>query len=158
MTGAAGGRDAGGFGSGLWSGLVVAFLLASVGMVQIRAKVFGGYPSGDWPRDGYTWHFLPAFAAVTLLWVATARRYGHRAGTSLRTSLERVGRAASPMLGLVVAWSWYGLTGPEFHAAGGCDVYPLCHDTGRALIVIWSAPWMAWGLWNLRRLFRGAES
>lgn len=144
------------FRAGVWTGLVVCFLAASIGMVQIRAELFGGYPSGDWPRDGYTWHFVPAFAAAVLLWLAVAWWYRRSSGASVAIALERVGRAASPMLGLAIAWSWYGLTGPRFHAAGGCDVYPLCHDTGPGLIVVWSAPWLGWGLWNVIRLVRGA--
>lgn len=147
-----------GFASGLWTGLIVTFLLASLGMVQMRAKLFEGFPSGDWPRHGYTWHFLPAFAMATFLWFLAAWRYGRGSRAALSVALERVGRAASPMLGLVIAWSWYGLTGSQFHASGGCHIYPLCHDSGPGLILVWSAPWVVWGVFNVIRVIRRSES
>lgn len=143
--------------AGIWIGLVSSFLVASLGMVQVRAKIFGGYPSGDWARDGYTWHFLLPFAACLLLWWLAARVWSRRASCSLRVGLEAIGRASAPLLGLVTAWSWYGLTGDQFHLAHGCDTYLLCHDVGPAPIVVWSAPWILWAGYRWWRLWAGTS-
>lgn len=131
--------------SGVWIGLTVSYLLASIGMVQVRAKVFGGYPSGDWPVDGYTWHFVPVFVLIVAAWWLVSVWVSRRRGLSIGTVFRALGSRASPMLGLVIAWSWYGLTGEQFHASGGCTTYPLCHDSGPFLILMWSAPWLLWG-------------
>lgn len=139
---------------GLWIGSAVTFLGASLAMVQIRSKVFGGFPSGDWPRDGYTWHFLPALILCLAVWVGAAHLWTRRHGGKLRDWMERLGRAAAPLLGLVVTWSWYGLTGRQFHAAHGCDTPILCHDVAPASVVIWSAPWMLWAGWRVWKLWR----
>lgn len=112
--------------AGIWVGLTVSFLLASLAMVQLRCKVTGGYPCGDWPRDGYTWQFWPAFLLLLLVWAATAAVWTRRAGRSFWRGVEAHGEAASPMLGLVVAWAWYGLTGPQFHPPA-CTTPVLCH-------------------------------
>lgn len=141
--------------AGLWVGGTVSFLAASLLMVQIRAKVFGGFPSGDWPRDGYTWHFLIAIVVALMVWVAVASLYRRLTGKSTSRCLSAVGMASAPMLGLVVTWSWYGLTGPQFHAPA-CTAYPVCHDSGPLLVLIWAAPWILWGLWSEYRLFREA--
>jgi len=137
--------------AGIWIVLTVSFLLAGIGMVQVRAKLFGGYPSGDWPVDGFTWHFVPVFLLVVAGWWVAAAWAGRGKGLSTGDALRRLGLEASPMLGLVIAWSWYGLTGEQFHAAGGCTTYPLCHDSGPLLILVWSAPWLLWGGWRVVR-------
>lgn len=144
---------------GLWSGLVSSFLVASLGMVQVRSKIFGGFPSGDWPKDGYTWHFLPVFLGCLVLWAFGAWLWSNREAASWQAGLQALGRAAAPLLGLVTAWSWYGLTGDQFHAAHGCDIYVLCHDVGRAPIVVWSAPWLIWAGIRVGKLWkhRGRE-
>lgn len=49
---------------GLWVGLTVVFLLASLAMVQVRCKVTGGFPCGDWPKESYTCPGVPAGQAV----------------------------------------------------------------------------------------------
>lgn len=115
--------------AGYWVGLTVCGLLASLAMVQIRARLGGGFPRGDWPEYGYTWHFLPAFLGALGLWYVAARIWSRRRGLPTRSGLAALGLAASPMLGLVIAWCWYGLTGTQFHAAGGCRTPVLCHDT-----------------------------
>lgn len=81
---------------GLWVGLTVAFLLTSLAMVQIRCKVFGGFPCGDWPVHGYTWHFWPPFL---LLWFVAARTWSRRRGQPLKEGLRVHSEAASPTLG-----------------------------------------------------------
>ncbi len=136
---------------GLWVGLTVAFLLASLAMVQIRCKVFGGFPCGDWPAHGYTWHFWPPF--LLLLWFVAARAWSGRHGQPLRKGFRVHGEAASPMLGLVLAWAWYGLTDPQFHSPA-CTIPVVCHDVMPFSIVIWSLPWFAWaslGIWRAWR-------
>lgn len=137
--------------AGVWIGLTVSFLLASIGMVQVRAKVFGGYPSGDWPMHGYTWHFVPVFLLIVGGWWILSAWTGRRRRRPTREVFRDLGDRASPLLGLVVAWSWYGLTGEQFHASGGCTTYPLCHDSGPFLILIWSAPWILWGGYRVAR-------
>lgn len=143
---------------GIWIGAASSFLVASLAMVQIRSKIFGGYPSGDWPEDGYTWHFLLGFGACLLVWAAVAMLWSRRRSTSFRHGLERVGVACAPLLGLVLAWSWYGLTGDQFHQAHGCDTYLLCHDVGPSPVVVWSAPWVIWAGIRLVRLWTGAST
>ena len=139
--------------AGLWIGLVVAALLSSLAMVEIRCKVFGIPPCGDWPKLGYTWHFWPPFAVILLAWVLGARLWSERRRLSLVDGLVSHGLAVAPMLGLVVAWGWFGLTGPQFHAPA-CTMPILCHDAMRLSIVIWSAPWTIWGMWNIGSLWR----
>lgn len=131
--------------AGYWIGLVGCALLAGLGMVQLRSWL-GAYPSGDWPVHGITWHLAPALAVALSLWWTAAQLLGR--------PLEAVGRAAAPLLGLVVTWTWYGVTDPDFHAAGGCDVYPICHDSGPFLVVWWAAPWFIWAAWRIYRLQR----
>lgn len=137
-------REEPGLRTGLWVGATACFLVASLGMVQIRSKIYGGFPSGDWPRDGYTWHFLPALVLSLAVWLVAAHFWSKRHDPGLRQAMERLGEGTAPLLGLVVTWSWYGLTGPQFHAAGGCDTPVLCHDVTPASVVIWAAPWIIW--------------
>lgn len=141
--------------SGIWIGLTVCFLLASIGMVQVRSRVFGGYPLGDWPAHGYTWHFLPVFLGLVGGWWFLSLWVSRRSECPLGDVFRALGDRASPMLGLAVAWSWYGLTGEQFHASGGCRTYPLCHDSGPFLIFVWSAPWLLWGGYRIIRLLAG---
>lgn len=150
-------RERKGGSPGLWIGAAASFLVASLAMVQIRSKIFGGFPSGDWPKDGYTWHFVPALALCVLVWVLAghlwSRREG-RDGATLREGMERLGVAAAPLLGLVITWSWYGLTGPQFHEAHGCTTPVLCHDVTPGSVVILSAPWVLWAGWKLWQAWR----
>ncbi len=138
---------------GIWIGLTVAFLLASLGMVQLRCKVTGGYPCGDWPRDGYTWHFWPAFLTILFIWLLAAQLWSRRRRRELGEALRAHGEAASPMLGLVLAWAWYGLTGPQFHRPD-CTTPILCHDAAPFSIAVWSLPWVVWGAWQIAVLWR----
>ena len=140
--------------AGLWIGLVVAGLLGSLAMVEIRCKLFGIGRCGDWPELGYTWHFWPPFLLLLFVWVVGGRLWNSRRGRSLREGLAAHGHAAGPMLGLVVAWSWWALTGPQFHKAA-CTAPVLCHDVMRLSILLWSGPWVVWGLWNITQLWLG---
>ena len=139
---------------GIWIGLTVSFLLASIAMVQLRCKVTGGYPCGDWPRDGYTWHFLPPFLLLLLLWSLAAQALAVRTRQRWADMVSLLGETVSPMLGLILAWAWYGLTGPQFHPPK-CTVPLLCHDVVRSGIVFWSLPWVIWGMYSLVGLWRG---
>lgn len=139
---------------GLWIGATACFLVASLAMVQIRRKIFGGFPSGDWPLDGYTWHFFPALGLCLAAWALGAHLWSRSNGRGLRDGMERLGVAAAPLLGLVVTWSWYGLTGPQFHAAHGCETPVLCHDVTPASVLIWSGPWVLWGGWRAWKMWR----
>jgi len=136
---------------GLWVGLTVAFLLASLAMVQLRCKMFEGFPCGDWPKHGYTWHFWPPFLLLLLLWFVAAQSWSRKRGRPLEEGLRAYGEAAAPMLGLVLTWAWYGLTGPAFHAPA-CTVPLLCHDAMPFSVLIWSLPWLLWGGWYLVRI------
>ena len=142
---------------GVWVGLTVVFLWASLAMVQLRCKVTGGFPCGDWPKDGYTWHFWPPFLLLLLLWFVAARLWRQRFGQALGEGVRAHGEAASPMLGLVLAWTWYGLTGPQFHFPE-CTVPLLCHDTLPFSIVIWSVPWVVWGALNILAIWRTSQT
>lgn len=134
--------------AGFWVGFTVCFLLASLSMVQLRCKFTGGFPCGDWPKHGYTWHFWPSFLLFLFLWFLAAQVWSRRRGRALREGLRVHGEAASPMLGLVLAWAWYGLTGPQFHYPN-CTVPLLCHDTVPFSVLVWSLPWLVWGGWRL---------
>lgn len=127
---------------GVWIGLTVGGLLSGIGMVQLRCKT-GAYPCGDWPRHGFTWHFLVVFALFVMGWWLLTRRS--------RSSFNETGLAMAPMLGLAVAFSWYGLTGAQFHAPI-CDTPILCHDAMRGSIIIWSSPWLILGAVSISRL------
>jgi hypothetical protein len=122
-------------------------------MVQLRCKVTGGFPCGDWPRDGYTWHFWPAFLTIFFIWFLAAEAWSRRRGRTLGDGLRAHGEAGSPMLGLVLAWAWYGLTGPQFHPPN-CTAPLLCHDTLPFSIAVWGFPWMFWGAWQIVVLWR----
>lgn len=139
--------------AGLFVGITIAFFLSSLMMVQLRCKFSAGFPCGDWPRHGYTWHFWPAFFLVLGLWLALAKMWSHRTSRSYFDALRLHGDAAGPMLGLVIAWAWYGLVGPEWHRPA-CTVPLLCHDTVPFSIAIWSFPWIAWGAWRIRAMWR----
>jgi len=138
---------------GLWIGVTVISLASSLAMVQIRCRLFSGYPCGDWPNHGYTWHFWPPFLFMLLVWVVAARAWSRQGQQSLVKGLDAHGKASSPALGLVVAWGWYGLTGPQFHAPA-CTTPVLCHDVLPLGILIWSAPWIVWGAWQILALWR----
>lgn len=138
---------------GVWIGLTVSYLFASLAMVQIRCKVTGGFPCGDWPVHGYTWHFWPPFLSVLLLWFFAGRVWSRRFGRRQWEALCTLGEAVSPMLGLVLAWCWYGLTGPRFHLPD-CTVPLLCHDSFPAGILVWSLPWCAWAAWRSVSIWR----
>jgi hypothetical protein len=141
--------------AGVWVGLTVAFLLSSLAMVQLRCKASGGYYfCGDWPRDGYTREFWPPFILVLAAWGLAARERARRMSASWTEALDDLGQASSPMLGLVLAWVWYGLRGAEFHPWGGCNIPVLCHDTMPFAILVWSGPWVIWGAWRLVRAWK----
>ena len=143
---------------GLWIGVTAASLVASLAMVQIRCKFSENFACGDWPWDGYTWHFWPPFLLLLLVWTRAARVWSQRVSRSMYEGLCAHGEAASPMLGLVVAWGWYGLMGRQFHAPA-CTIPVLCHDAMPLSIVLWSAPWIVWGVWRISLLWRtGDES
>ncbi len=140
-----------------WAGLTVNFLLASLAMVQFRCKISGGYPCGDWPTDGYTWHFWPVFLVLCLLWLIGARLWSRRRGRPFAEGFQAYGEAASPMLGLTLTWAWYGLTGPQFHPPA-CTVPLLCHDVLPGSVALWGLPWIAWGTVRVLRVSgRAAE-
>ncbi len=139
--------------AGIWIGLSVAFLLGSLSMVQLRCKVASGYPCGDWPQNGYTWQFWPPFLLCLVLWVVAGQMWGKRRGRPFWEGLSAHGEAASPMLGLILSWIWYGLTGPQFHPPA-CTVPLLCHDIVPKSIVVWSLPWVVWGGARLVMLWR----
>ena len=141
--------------AGLWVGLVAVALLSSLAMVQIRCKLFGIAPCGDWPQIGYTWHFWPPFILLVAVWATGAWVWSSRRERLLVDGLGAHGLASAPMLGLVVAWSWFALTGSQFHAPS-CTTPVLCHDAMRLSIAIWSGPWIAWGLWNIVGLWRAS--
>lgn len=77
-----------------WAGITVVFLLASLTMVQLRCRVTGGYPCGEWPRDGYTWHVWPVFLGLCLLWLSSARVWSRGHPRPLAEGFERLGDAA----------------------------------------------------------------
>src|SRR5262245_26566745 len=93
--------------AGVWVGLTVAFLLSSIAMVQLRCKLTGGYSCGDWPRDGYTREFWPPLLLVLAAWGLAAKARARRIGVKWTDALDDLGRASSPMLGLMAAWVWY---------------------------------------------------
>ena len=138
---------------GIWIGVTAASLMASLAMVQMRCKLPGNLPCGDWPADGYTWHFWPPFILLLVIWSVASRVWGRRHGRSIAESLRVHGEAVSPALGLLVSWGWYGLTGPQFHPPA-CATPILCHDAMPLSIVVWSAPWLAWSGWRIVRLWR----
>jgi hypothetical protein len=140
--------------TGYWVGLTVSVLLASLSMVQIRSKLFDGFPTGDWAEHGYTWHFIPPFLIVLGVWYVAALVWSRRRGFPARVGLAALGSAASPMLGLVIAWDWYALTGTQFHAAGGCHTPVLCHDALPHAIAVWAGPWIAWGAFRIWKMWR----
>jgi hypothetical protein len=140
--------------TGLWVGATVSFLLASFGMVQIRDKFFGGYSSGDWPNHPYTWHFIPSLAGILAAWYVAGRIWSHRRGLGIRSGLGALGAAASPMLGLTVAWTWYGLIDERYHPYGGCHIPVLCHDVWPSSVIYWATPWIVLGAIQLWRVWR----
>ena len=142
---------------GLWVGLTTAFLISSLAMVQLRCKVTGGYPCGDWPLHGYTKEFWPSFLVALAAWGLAARLRAHRTRSVWAHALDEMGRASAPMLGLVLAWVWYGLTGDAFHPAGGCTIPVLCHDVMPSAIVVWAGPWVIWGSWRVVSLLKAAD-
>lgn len=127
-------------------------------MVQMRCRLTGGYPCGDWPRDGYTWQFWPPFVVILAVWAASASVLARRSSLGWIAAADTLGETAAPMLGLVLTWAWYGLTGERFHNKGGCTVPILCHDVLPMSLVIWSGPWIFWGAWRLVSLWRRADN
>jgi len=139
--------------TGIWMGLVASFLLASLAMVQFRCRITGGFPCGDWPKDGYTWHFWPPFLLLLFGWLVAGRLWSQRGGCPLAEGLGAQGAAVSPMVGLVLAWAWYGLTGPQFHRPA-CTIPVICHDVLPGSVAVWSLPWILWSIGRLVRLWR----
>jgi hypothetical protein len=136
-----------------WAGITVIFLLASLTMVQLRCRVTGGYPCGDWPKDGYTWHFWPVFLGLCFFWLVGAWVWSRGRGRSLAEGFDAYGNAASPMLGLTLTWSWYGLSGPQFHPPK-CGIPVLCHDVLPGSMALWALPWIVWAAARLISLWR----
>jgi len=129
-------------------GFSVAFLLSSLAMVQLRCRLFEGFPCGDWSQHSYTWHFWPPFLLLLLLWLVAAERWSRQRRRPFADGVQVHRDAAAPMLGLVLVWAWYGLTGSTFHPPA-CTAPLRCHDTVPAGVLIWSLTWLAWGRWRL---------
>ncbi len=103
--------------------------------------------------EGWLHLALMAFILLLLLWFVAARTWSGQRGQPLREGFRVRGEAASPMLGLVLAWRWYGLTVRNSHSPA-CTIPVLCHDVMPSGIVVWSLPWFAWGSLSIWRAWR----
>lgn len=101
---------------GLWYAVISAFLVAILGMVQVRSKIFGGFPTGDWPKDRYARRFPPIISLCVLLWAAAAWQSERKGAIPLSESLKSLGGAVAPLLRLITALSSYGLKASQFDA------------------------------------------
>lgn len=144
---------------GILIGLTICFLASGIGMVQLRCKgpLAGDFPCGDWPRDGFTYHFWLALLPTLGVWSLAATSWANRAHRSLLDGLAELGETASPMLGMILGWSWYGLTGDQFHLPA-CKTPILCHDVVRSSLVIWISPWILWAALRLGAMWRHSKA
>lgn len=136
--------------AGLFIPPVATFFLASMLMVQARCRT-GDYPCGDWPRDGFTWHIIPIYIAGILAWGFASIYISRQHDTGLLEAANMVGDASAPFLGLALGFSWYGLTGDEFHAPE-CTTPVVCHDAAWWSLLVWIVPFLAWGSWSVIKL------